>query len=44
VIFGQPVRSRLDILLRGSVLNRFLAEVRDVTVQVVPMQKPLRRV
>jgi hypothetical protein len=25
------------------VLNRFLAEVRDVTVQVVPMQKPLRR-
>src|SRR3569833_848075 len=43
VIFGQPVRSRLDILLRGSVLNRFLAEVRDVTVQVVPMQKALRR-
>jgi two-component system, OmpR family, sensor histidine kinase KdpD len=43
VVFGQPVRSRLDILLRGSVLNRFLAEVRDVTVQVVPMQKPLRR-
>jgi hypothetical protein len=25
------------------VLNRFLAEVRDVTVQVVPTQKPLRR-
>ena len=44
VVFGQPVRSRLDILLRGSVLNRFLAEIRDVTVQVVPMQKPLRRV
>ena len=43
VIFGQPVRSRFDILLRGSVLNRFLAEVRDVTVQVVPMHKPLRR-
>jgi two-component system sensor histidine kinase KdpD len=42
VVFGQPVRSRIDILLRGSVLNRFLAEVRDVTVQVVPMQKPLR--
>ena len=30
-------------MLRGSVLNRFLAEIRDVTVQVVPMQKPLRR-
>ncbi|MGB7548866.1 MAG: universal stress protein [Terracidiphilus sp.] len=43
VIFGQSVRSRWDILLRGSVLNRFLAEVRNVTVQVVPMQKPLRR-
>jgi hypothetical protein len=25
------------------VLNRFLSEVRDVTVQVVPMNKPLRR-
>ena len=43
VVFGQPVRSRWDILLRGSVLNRFLSEVRDVTVQVVPMQKPLRK-
>ena len=43
VVFGQPVRSRWDILLRGSVLNRFLSEVRDVTVQVVPMNKPLRK-
>ena len=43
VVFGQSVRSRWDILLRGSVLNRFLAEVRDVTVQVVPMQKVARR-
>src|ERR1035441_8310923 len=43
VVFGQSVRSRWDILLRGSVLNRFLNEVRDVTVQVVPMQKPLGR-
>jgi len=25
------------------VLNRFLSEVRDVTVQVVPIQKPVRR-
>lgn len=39
VVFGQSARSRMDILLRGSVINRFLAEVRDVTVQVVPMQK-----
>jgi two-component system sensor histidine kinase KdpD len=43
VVFGQSARSRFDILLRGSILNRFLSEVRDVTVQVVPMQKPLRR-
>jgi two-component system sensor histidine kinase KdpD len=43
VVFGQSARSRLDILLRGSVLNRFLSEVRDVTVQVVPIHKPLRK-
>jgi two-component system sensor histidine kinase KdpD len=43
VVFGQSARSRWDILLRGSVLNRFLSEIRDVTVQVVPMQKPTRR-
>ncbi len=38
VVFGQSARSRWDILWRGSVLNRFLSEVRDVTVQVVPIQ------
>jgi len=43
VVFGQSARSRWDVLFRGSVLNRFLAEVRDVTVQVVPMQKPQRK-
>jgi two-component system sensor histidine kinase KdpD len=43
VVFGQSARSRWDILLRGSVINRFLSEVRDVTVQVVPMHKVLRR-
>jgi len=37
VIFGQTIRSRWDIFLHGSVINRFLAEVGDVTVQVVPM-------
>jgi two-component system sensor histidine kinase KdpD len=36
VIFGQSSRSRWDILLHGSVINRFLAEVKDATVQVVP--------
>ena len=44
VVFGQSARSRVDILLRGSVLNRFLSEVRDVTVQVVPLNKPVRKV
>jgi two-component system, OmpR family, sensor histidine kinase KdpD len=42
VVFGQSARSRLDILLRGSVINRFLSEVRDVTVHVVPMTRPRR--
>lgn len=44
VVFGQSARTRLDILLRGSVLNRFLSEARDTTVLVVPLQKkePLR--
>ena len=42
VVFGQSARSRFDILLRGSVINRFLAEVRDTTVQVVPMSKEKR--
>ncbi len=43
VVFGQPTRSRWYIFLYGSVVNRFLSEVRNVTVQVVPMHKPLRR-
>jgi two-component system sensor histidine kinase KdpD len=43
VVFGQSARSRWDILFRGSVLNRFLSEVRDVTVQVVPMSRPVRK-
>lgn len=39
VIFGQTSRSRWDILLHGSVINRFLDEVRDATVQVVPLDR-----
>jgi two-component system sensor histidine kinase KdpD len=38
VVFGQTARSRWDLFLHGSVINRFLSEVRDATVQVVPMQ------
>lgn len=41
VIFGQSARSRWDILLHGSILNRFLNEVREATVQVVPMDRPV---
>lgn len=37
VIFGQTARSRWEILLKGSTLNRFLEEVRDAAVQVVPL-------
>ncbi|HEY0379940.1 MAG TPA: universal stress protein [Pyrinomonadaceae bacterium] len=39
VVFGQTSRSRWDILLHGSVINRFLDEVRDATVQVVPVER-----
>src|SRR6185503_10981095 len=38
VVFGQTSRSRWDILLHGSVINRFLHDVRDATVQVVPLE------
>jgi two-component system sensor histidine kinase KdpD len=38
VVFGQTSRSRWDILLHGSVINRFLDEVRDATVHVVPLE------
>jgi two-component system sensor histidine kinase KdpD len=37
VIFGQSARSRWEILLKGSTLNRFLEDVRDAAVQVVPL-------
>jgi two-component system sensor histidine kinase KdpD len=36
VIFGQSQRSRWELLLRGSVIDRFLREVPDAAVQVVP--------
>jgi two-component system sensor histidine kinase KdpD len=40
VIFGQSARSRWAILFRGSVLNRFLAEVKDAAIQVIPAEQP----
>ncbi|HEX2452391.1 MAG TPA: universal stress protein [Vicinamibacterales bacterium] len=37
VIFGQTARTRFEILTKGSTLNRFLDEVKDAAVQVVPL-------
>jgi two-component system sensor histidine kinase KdpD len=37
VIFGQSARTRWEIVLKGSTLNRFLEEVRDAAIQVVPL-------
>jgi two-component system sensor histidine kinase KdpD len=39
VIFGQTARTRWEILMKGSTLNRFLEEVRDAAVQVVPLDE-----
>ena len=39
VVFGQSARSRWEIFLGGSIINRFLNEMRDTTVQVVPVHK-----
>jgi two-component system, OmpR family, sensor histidine kinase KdpD len=41
VVFGQTARSRWEILVKGSTLNRFLEEVRDAAVQVVPLGEPV---
>jgi two-component system sensor histidine kinase KdpD len=37
VVFGQSQRSRWQMLVHGSVIDRFLTEVPDATVQVVPV-------
>ena len=37
VVFGQSARSRWEIVMKGSTLNRFLEEVSDAAVQVVPL-------
>lgn len=37
VIFGQSARSRWEIFWKGSVINRFLSEVHDAAVHVVPL-------
>jgi two-component system sensor histidine kinase KdpD len=41
VVFGQSARSRWDLLLHGSIVDRFLRDVRDATVQIVPVRRGL---
>lgn len=40
VIFGQSARSRWQIFWKGSIINRFLKEVKDAAVHVIPVDKP----
>lgn len=39
VIFGQSARSRWQIFWKGSIINRFLSEVKDAAVHVIPIEK-----
>lgn len=39
VIFGQSARSRWEIFWKGSIINRFLHEVKDAAVHVIPIEK-----
>ena len=39
VIFGQSARSRWEIIWKGSIINRFLSEVKDAAVHVIPLEK-----
>jgi two-component system sensor histidine kinase KdpD len=39
VIFGQSARTRWQIFWKGSIINRFLGEVKDVAVHVIPLEK-----
>jgi len=38
VIFGQSARSRWNLLVHGSIVDRFLRDVRNATVQIVPVK------
>lgn len=42
VIFGQSARSRWEIIWKGSIINRFLREVKDAAVHVIPLEKESR--
>ncbi len=38
IIFGQSARSWWDLAVHGSIVDRFLRDVRDATVQIVPVR------
>ncbi|MER3430815.1 MAG: histidine kinase [Blastocatellia bacterium] len=39
VIFGQSARTRWEIMWKGSIINRFLREVKDAAVHVIPLER-----
>ena len=39
VIFGQSARTRWEIFWKGLIINRFLSEVNDAAVHVIPIEK-----
>lgn len=39
VIFGQSARSRWELVMRGSTLDKFIGAVPDAAVQVVPLNE-----
>ncbi len=39
VIFGQSARTRWQIFWKGSIISRFLGEVNDAAVHVIPLEK-----
>ena len=43
VIFGQSARTRWQILWKGSIINRFLSEVKDASVHVIPLEHKTRK-
>ncbi|HSL21720.1 MAG TPA: universal stress protein [Vicinamibacterales bacterium] len=42
VIFGQSARTRWELLLHGSTLDKFLGAIPDAAVQVVPLTESCR--
>ena len=38
IVFGQSARTRWHIFVHGSIVNRFLNDMRNTTIQVVPLE------